>query len=87
MAICFNQEKNVFLLNTPSSTYVIRVYEGRVLHGGWFHSLPDWSGVLAMPLFDRANAAVPADLGERAVGIDADMAASITDIVNGVRQE
>ena len=31
------------------------------------------------------GAAVPASLGERAVGIDADMAKSITDIVRGVR--
>lgn len=31
------------------------------------------------------GAAVPASLGERAVGIDADMAKSITDIVSGVR--
>ena len=31
------------------------------------------------------GATVPASLGERAVGIDADMAKSITDIVSGVR--
>ena len=33
------------------------------------------------------GATVPASLGERAVGIDADMAKSITDIVSGVRGE
>ncbi|MCR5762258.1 MAG: alpha-galactosidase [Treponema sp.] len=63
MSICFNKEKGVFLLNTPSSTYVIRVYnEKYLLHGGWFHSLPVWSDVCVMPLADRSFCPVPSEL-------------------------
>lgn len=62
MSICFDKEKNVFLLHTPSSTYVIRLHDGKyILHGGWFHSLPSWSGTCAMPLVDRAFSPVPAE--------------------------
>ena len=67
MSICFDKEKGVFLLNTPSSTYVIRLYnEKYLLHGGWFHKLPVWSDVCVMPLADRAFSPVPAELHGKA---------------------
>lgn len=65
MSITFNQERNVFLLDTPSSTYVIRLYEGRVLHGGWFRSIGAWSGACVLPMIDRAYAAVPEELHDK----------------------
>ena len=62
MSIAFDEKKKVFLLNTPHSTYVIRLFEGRVLHGGWVKKINSYSGICAMPMIDRAFAAVPADL-------------------------
>lgn len=62
MAITFDNEKKIFLLHTPHSTYVIRIFEGRVLHGGWVKRIKNYSGACAMPLIDRAFAAVPEDL-------------------------
>ena len=62
MAITFDDEKKIFLLHTPHSTYVIRIFEGRVLHGGWVKRIKNYSGACAMPLIDRAFAAVPEDL-------------------------
>ncbi len=65
--ICFDKEKNVFLLHTPTSTYVIRLYNGKyLLHGGWFHRLSAWSDVCVMPLADRAYCPVPADEHDKA---------------------
>lgn len=55
MSIRFDSGKHVFLLETPSSTYVIRLYEGHVLHGGWFHRLPDWSGACVTPSCERPS--------------------------------
>ncbi len=63
MSICFDKEKDVFMLNTPSSTYVIRLYNKKyLLHGGWFHTLPAWSDVCIMPFADRSFSPVPAEL-------------------------
>ena len=63
MSICFDKEKGVFLLNTPTSTYVIRLFKEKyLLHGGWFHTLPVWSDVCVMPLADRAFSPVPAEV-------------------------
>src|SRR5574344_736949 len=40
MSISFSKKRQVFLLNTPSSTYIIRIVQGRfLLHGGWFHHI------------------------------------------------
>ncbi len=66
MSIKFDEEKSVFFLNTPSSTYIIRLYCGRVLHAGWVHSVANWSGVCSTPLFDRSFAAVPEDIHGKA---------------------
>lgn len=68
MSIIFNKKTNSFLLNTPSSSYVIRIYGGKyVLHGGWFKQIDDWNDdVCSMPLIDRSFAPVPAELHGKA---------------------
>ena len=62
MSIRFDSDKGVFLLDTPNSTYIIRLFKGRVLHGGWVRSIANYSGVCAMPMIDRSFAPVPADV-------------------------
>ncbi|MCR5252794.1 MAG: alpha-galactosidase [Treponema sp.] len=64
MSIIFNKKTNSFLLNTPSSSYIIRIYDNKyVLHGGWVSRIDDWDDdVCSMPLIDRAFAPVPAEL-------------------------
>ena len=62
MSVRFDSKKNVFLLETPSSTYVIRLFGKRVLHGGWFHRLPGWSDACVTPSFERPSfSPVPED--------------------------
>ena len=68
MSIIFNKKTNSFLLNTPSSSYIIRIYDNKyVLHGGWGNRIDDWDDdVCSMPLIDRAFAPVPAELHGKA---------------------
>ena len=66
MSIRFDQGKKVFLLDTPSSTYIIRIFEDKyLLHGGWFNRIRDWSGCITYPMVERANAPVPLSLHDR----------------------
>lgn len=61
MSIQFIQDKNVFLLNTPSSTYTIRIFNNKyVLHGGWTKRINEWNDFCVMPIIDRAFSPVPA---------------------------
>ena len=68
MSIQFNKKTNSFLLNTPSSSYIIRIYDNRyLLHGGWILRIDDWDDDLcSMPLIDRAFAPVPEELHGKA---------------------
>ena len=68
MSITFNKNTNSFLLNTPSSSYIIRIFDNRyLLHGGWFSRIDDWDDDLcSMPLIDRAFAPVPEELHGKA---------------------
>lgn len=68
MSIIFNKNTNSFLLNTPSSSYIIRIFDNRyLLHGGWFSRIDDWDDDLcSMPLIDRAFAPVPEELHGKA---------------------
>lgn len=63
MSIIFNSEKQIFLLNTPSSTYVIKIHSGKyLLHGGWFKRISHWTDNCSLPLVDYVMSPVPADL-------------------------
>lgn len=75
MSIHFNSEKKVFLLNTPSSSYVIRLFEDKyLLHGGWISRLEDWSGICELPMHDRPFGPVPNDLhGRYSFSLDSQM--------------
>ncbi|MBQ6566191.1 MAG: alpha-galactosidase [Treponema sp.] len=67
MPVRFDSRKNVFLLETPSSTYVIRLFGKRVLHGGWFHRLPGWSDACVTPSSERPSfSPVPEDFEGKA---------------------
>jgi alpha-galactosidase len=62
MSIIFDSVKKCFLLNTPGTTYCIRLYKERyLLHGGWFHRMEQWSDTCVMPVQDHAFSPVPAD--------------------------
>lgn len=62
MSIVFDADKQVFLLNTPGSTYVIRIYRGLyLLHGGWFKKTADWSDLCTPPVLDHSFAPNPAE--------------------------
>ena len=72
MSICFDEEKKIFLLNTPSSTYIIRIVNGYLLHGGWVKNIRAWSGLCVLPVMDRAYAPVPCELhGKSDFSLDA----------------
>jgi len=61
MSINFLSDKKVFLLNTPSSTYIIRIFNNKyVLHGGWTKKIDSWSDFCVSPMIDRSFAPVPA---------------------------
>ncbi len=63
MSILFNESDGVFFLNTPKSTYIIRVVDNKYLsHGGWVKRISSWSGQCVMPLYGRAFAPVPQEL-------------------------
>lgn len=63
MSIIFDTNKQVFLLNTPNSTYAIRIYRNTyVLHGGWFDRIDAWSDLCVPPIIDRCFAPRPADV-------------------------
>lgn len=68
MSIIYSKATKSFLLNTPSSSYLIRIYDNRyVLHGGWFSRIDDWDDdICSMPLIDRAFAPLPAELHGKA---------------------
>ncbi|MCK9169154.1 MAG: alpha-galactosidase, partial [Treponema sp.] len=63
MSIVFDADRQTFLLNTPGSTYVIRIYRGLyLLHGGWFGKITDWSGLCVPPVLDHPFAPNPAEV-------------------------
>lgn len=75
MSIHFDDEKKVFLLNTPSSTYAMRIFENNyLLHCGWYDRIEEWSDICGMPMLDRAFSPVPADLyGKHDCSFDSQM--------------
>lgn len=55
MSIRFLEDKKVFLLDTPGTTYVIRLFDGKyLLHGGWFKKIHEWSDVTVTPMVEHA---------------------------------
>jgi alpha-galactosidase len=62
MSIIFDADKQVFLLNTPGSTYVIRIFSGLyLLHGGWFRRITNWSDLCVPPVLDHSFSPNPAE--------------------------
>ena len=62
MSIRYDERTKAFLLNTPSSTYIIRIFEDRyLLHGGWIKRTDSYSAAFTYPMVDRSNAPVPLD--------------------------
>lgn len=63
MAIAFDEKNSTFFLNTPNSTYIIRLFAARyILHGGWFNKIKGWTGLCTTMPVDRAYAPVPEEL-------------------------
>lgn len=73
MSIFFDSAKQCFLLNTPGSTYIIRLYNDRyLLHGGWFHRINHWSDQCVMPVADHAFSPVPEQMYDTAENFSLD---------------
>jgi len=67
MSISFSKKRQVFLLNTPSSTYIIRIVQGRfLLHGGWFHHIQRWSDQCVLPAVPYPFEQIPAEIADSA---------------------
>ena len=68
MSIKFNKATNSFLLNTQSSSYIIRIYDNRyLLHGGWIARIDDWDDdICSMPIIDHAFSPIPEELHGKA---------------------
>lgn len=60
MSIFFDKNKQTFLLNTPSSSYVIKIFMNQyVLHYGWFPKIDEWDDAFATPILGRAMSPNP----------------------------
>ena len=67
---CGNGEESYFLLNTPSSSYIISVLKGGIVsHSGWGRRIEKWSGNSSIWKIDR-GVNLPPDLDPRNLSLD-----------------
>lgn len=55
MSITFNKKEQVFNLSTPTSSYIIGIFEDKYLsHLGWFNKIKTWSDKKELSYIDRS---------------------------------
>ncbi|MDY5123967.1 MAG: alpha-galactosidase [Treponema sp.] len=60
MSIIFDKTNQVFLLNTISSSYIIKIFANQyILHYGWFPKIDEWNDMFAAPVTGRAMSPNP----------------------------
>lgn len=60
MSVTFNHKDQVFHLQTPSSSYIIRILQDRYLsHVGWFQRINSWNGANDLSHVERSFSPTP----------------------------